>query len=72
MAEKMVARVEKSKCDNSPFCMVMRGCPTKCVDREGMALMGHKPQVDQDDCAGCGKCVALCPHGAVELEKVRA
>jgi len=66
----VVASIDHSKCDNSPFCMVMRSCPQECFYREGSAFAGHKPQVDESECKGCGLCVNSCPHGAVAMEEV--
>lgn len=65
--KRMVAEVEHSKCDNSPFCMPMRACRKNIIKRDGPFLAGHKPKVEKEDCEGCGLCVRYCPHGAVKM-----
>ena len=62
-----VAQIIHSRCDNSPFCMVMRGCPHGIVKRDGGLFSRDKPRVEKENCRGCGACVAYCPHGAVVM-----
>ena len=65
--KKKLAFVEQSKCDNSPFCAVIRICPQKAVARTGSVFAGAKPEVDVSECKGCGICTQHCPHSAVRM-----
>jgi len=66
-SKSKVAAIEKTQCDNSPFCAVIRMCPKKAVARQGSFFSGGKPEIDSDLCAGCGICVQYCPHSAVSM-----
>jgi NAD-dependent dihydropyrimidine dehydrogenase PreA subunit len=75
MAKKK-AVLNESKCDNSPFCPVVKVCPVKAATRAGggggflgMFGGGGKVAIDAAKCTGCGVCVQYCPHGAVTMRK---
>lgn len=75
MAKKK-AVLNVSRCDNSPFCPVMKVCPAKAFSRTGgkggfWAIFGGGGTVtfDPAKCTGCGVCVQYCPHRAVIMRK---
>jgi NAD-dependent dihydropyrimidine dehydrogenase PreA subunit len=75
MAKKK-AVLNSSKCDNSPFCPVVKICPAKAAERLGgaggfLGIFGGGGQVaiNGSKCTGCGVCVQYCPHGAVTMKK---
>lgn len=74
MAKKK-AILNESRCDNSPFCPVVKVCPAKAVERVGgtggfLGIFGGGGTVaiNADKCTGCGACVPYCPHGAVSMK----
>ncbi len=62
------AVIDKNKCDKSPFCPVKRICPVEAVAQKVSFLKGDTPVVDHEKCIGCGKCVRVCPMGAVKMK----
>lgn len=74
MAKKK-AVLNETRCDNSPFCPVMKVCPAKALERTGgtpaffgLFRVGGKVSLDPAKCTGCGLCVQYCPHGAVTMK----
>lgn len=62
------AVIDANKCDQSPFCPVVRACPVKAVKQKKISFFkGSIPVVDHDECIGCSKCISYCPHGAVKM-----
>jgi NAD-dependent dihydropyrimidine dehydrogenase PreA subunit len=80
MSKTQVALVDKSRCDRSPFCPVMRVCPVKAVTLSSpsektpmggfLGFGGGEITIDSARCTGCGKCVDYCPMGAVRMVHV--
>lgn len=66
MAKKAV--LTRSKCDHSPFCPVKRVCPVQAITQKKGFLKADYPEIDPAKCVGCGKCVSVCPHGAVVMK----
>ncbi len=64
------AVIQATQCDRSPFCPVKRVCPVNAVTQTGGFFRKDTPEIDHDQCTGCGKCVAVCPMGAVKMKKV--
>lgn len=60
------AIVDAALCDGSPMCVVKRICPVAAVSQK-RGFFGGTAEVDAAKCAGCGKCVVVCPHHAVRL-----
>lgn len=61
------AILDQKKCDHSPFCPVKRVCPVNAVTQKTGLFSAEFPVVDADKCTGCGKCIRVCPHGAMSL-----
>lgn len=47
----------------------LKGCPLACLWCQNPEAIVKRPQIffDSDKCRNCGKCVAMCPEGAIEL-----
>lgn len=61
------AVIDSKKCDHSPFCPVKRVCPVGAITQKTGLFGSEVPVVNAELCTGCGKCVRMCPHGAVAL-----
>ena len=53
-------KVNPKKCPQNHPCPAIRVCPTKAISQQGYGL----PQVDDNKCTNCGKCVSFCPMNA--------
>ena len=58
----MAVEFDKSKCDQKPFCPVIRVCPSGVmyVDKKS-----YRPSFDVERCTDCSICVSKCPHGTM-------
>ena len=56
--------VKKERCPQNHPCPSIRVCPTKALSQVGYKA----PEVDQEKCIQCGKCVKFCPMRALVLE----
>jgi nitroreductase/NAD-dependent dihydropyrimidine dehydrogenase PreA subunit len=52
--------VDKELCRRDGICL--EACPAKCITADDE---GYPVAADADACFGCGHCVAICPHGAI-------
>ena len=59
---KLVVKVQR--CPQNHPCPSLRVCPTNALMQKGFGA----PEVDQEKCIACGKCVRYCPMGALVLE----
>lgn len=57
-----------NKCDHSPFCASKRVCPVKAITQKTSLFGAEVPVIDAEKCIGCGKCVNVCPHGAIKMK----
>ena len=50
------------------------GCPLRCVWCQNPESQAFMPQLfyDSEKCTGCGKCVEVCPQGAIEINEGRS
>jgi len=53
-------KVNPKRCPQNHRCPAIRVCPTKAISQEGYGL----PEVDDEKCIDCGKCVRFCPMNA--------
>jgi pyruvate formate lyase activating enzyme len=50
--------------------LFLKGCPLRCVWCQNSESQLERPELffDVDKCAGCGKCVEVCPNNAISLK----
>jgi Fe-S-cluster-containing hydrogenase component 2 len=56
--------VKKERCPQNHPCPSIRVCPTGALSQVGY----QAPEIDQEKCIQCGKCVRFCPRRALVLE----
>jgi len=59
---KMSILIHASRCPQNHRCPAMKHCPTGAITQNGYAV----PVIDPEKCIECGKCVMVCPTGAME------
>lgn len=60
--------VDENKCKKDGICAAE--CPTKIILFKGKNAVPRPAQGAEATCINCGHCVAVCPHGALSLEKM--
>ena len=47
----------------------LKGCPLRCVWCQNPESQASLPEIffNRETCTGCGKCVEVCPKGAIEI-----
>jgi len=55
--------VNVARCPQNHPCPSIRVCPTGALTQKGF----RAPDVSQEKCVGCGKCVRYCPMRALSL-----
>jgi len=56
--------VNLSRCPQNHPCPSVRVCPEGALKQKGFAA----PEVNQEKCIKCGKCVRFCPRRALKLQ----
>jgi len=56
--------VNEYRCPQNHACPSVRICPVGALKQEGF----NAPEVDNDLCIKCGKCVSFCPMRALQLQ----
>ena len=56
----MAVIIKKDRCPQNHPCPMVRSCPTGAIVQDGM----NAPEIDEEKCIDCGKCVKGCPMGA--------
>ena len=73
-ADPNLVEVLPIACDECPVTEMMvndacRGClATRCVHtcpRDAISVANHKARIDPTKCIMCGKCIPVCPYGAI-------
>lgn len=54
-------KVLTSRCPENHPCPSVRVCPVSALSQKGFSA----PEVDNDKCIACGKCVKFCPMRAI-------
>ncbi len=57
-------KVNVSRCPQNHPCPSVKVCPVGALSQRGYSA----PDVDNDKCIKCGKCVKFCPMKALVLE----
>jgi ferredoxin len=58
----MAVSVDVSRCPQNHPCPALRACPVGALTQKGYAA----PEIDAAACIDCGKCVRVCPMGALK------
>ena len=58
----MSIQVVESRCPQNHPCPSVRICPFGALSQKGFSA----PQVNEEACTKCGKCVSFCPMGALQ------
>ena len=61
----MPIEIVKEKCPQNHKCPAARACSANALEQNGVSA----PTVKMDKCTDCGKCVRVCPTGALVLIK---
>lgn len=56
--------VKEDRCPQNHSCPSVKVCPVNALSQKGF----NAPDVDNDKCIKCGKCVNFCPKKALVLE----
>lgn len=73
-----MVEVMEIACDECPVTQIAvgpacRGCiATRCVHscpKEAISIVDHKATIDHSKCVLCGKCITVCPYGAIEKKQ---
>lgn len=61
---KSILVVKATRCPQNHPCPSVKVCPIGALSQKGYAA----PDVDDEKCIQCGKCVKFCPKQALVLE----
>ncbi len=54
-------KISEKRCPANHPCPALRVCPVNAIVQEGFGL----PVIDEGKCIKCGKCLRVCPMGAI-------
>ncbi len=58
----MSIEVSNARCPQNHKCPAINACPVDAIIQDGYGL----PQVNEDKCIMCKKCISFCPMGAIQ------
>ncbi len=58
-------KVIETRCPRNHPCPVVRACPHNAISQKNMF---SAPEIIEENCANCGKCVRLCGYGAFQVD----
>ncbi len=58
-----IITVSQQRCPQNHPCPSVRVCPVGALKQKGFSA----PEVDEEKCIKCGKCVNYCPMGAIQF-----
>lgn len=61
--EKII--VIEDLCPQNHACPAAKACPVHALEQEGF----QAPKINYDVCIQCGKCIQICPKGALKIKK---
>lgn len=69
MNSKKKAVINREKCDHSPMCPAKKACHIGAITQKTKWFFKAEiPEIDQDRCVGCGRCVNFCPQRAIKMK----
>lgn len=54
--------VDKRRCPQNHACPAVKVCPAGAIRQTGVGL----PEIDQEKCIKCKKCIMFCPMSAIQ------
>lgn len=60
-------RLDKARCDSKPFCPAKGMCPEGAIEFKRTGFIFGDIVINDRKCIGCGRCVSVCPHGALSI-----
>ncbi len=57
-------KVIKQRCPQNHPCPCISFCPVKAISQKGY----DAPVIDMSICTKCGKCIKICPMGAIQKD----
>lgn len=61
-SEQMPIIVDSARCPQNHACPAVRVCPVGAITQKGYGL----PEIDQQKCICCKKCIKFCPMRAIK------
>lgn len=61
--EKII--VIEDLCPQNHACPAAKACPVHALEQEGF----QAPKINYDSCIQCGKCIQICPKGALKMNE---
>ena len=57
--------VIQERCPQNHSCPALPQCPTEAIIQHGY----NAPEIMEDKCIACGKCMKICPKKAFQIKK---
>ncbi len=62
----MKLTINPKRCPQNHRCPAISVCPKQAITQKDFFSL---PQIDEERCVSCGKCIQYCPMGAFEMTK---